>query len=1301
MAAATLTKGQNTTLGQARLGFRFVTVPADGVDISALLLGASGKVRTEPDFVFYNQPVHPSGAARHSAATNQSGDSVEVFVTLLETDVERVIIAASMDSGSIRTYQQARLVVRDLDSGHDIYEINVIGEGNESAMVLAEVYRRNGTWKLRAVSQGYDAGLAGLATDYGIDVSPPVSAPTATRPPTRSATPTPSPPPPTPEPHPGPNSRPATPAPATPAPTTAEPTVTGPSAPHPKPRGGARTSSPPALVTASQDWDLIRRRSLPNVALVGEIVNEAMLAFAGARPSIDGTLHELDTWYKDLRVAWSKRFHKEAHPANPGSEPWSLTSFTTPPNWIGRAKDLISELDSRTVKLTSDSRRKYRIGLARIYSELVAQLPATRMGLRQTAWDTMANSGPGHADAAARATAQRWAKIPTLPPPVGQFMRPLADDGSFARGVGPTRVLVGYARPETITFTTDRPATPSGSRPHRIELPSIVRFPVVLDLDRVGGFVTATPQIIESAALALLAGLPPGQVKLDVFDPERLGESANFLYGLGEATEKVLGQKVRTTDKELAELLVEVEEHITFVTQKYLQGSFDSLTAYNQASGDVSEPYRLLVIFDYPSGFSRDQNYDQEQLDRFQKVLVTGRRCGVFTLIAHSGAAGEHANRVSQALPWLSRVDFNPGVLAAGLALDSAAEQRLRGSVSALAGATVNWVFEAVPGVPAEIQSSLIAHIERGLRTAADVRVDADRVSELTRLAMDRDVARGTRSREPVAAAYDPTTWWQNTSLDRVSAVVGRLGASDTARLSLDSQTASSILIGGRPGSGKSMLLHAVIMSLTQQYGPDELALYLVDFKEGVEFKQYATHHLPHAKVVAIESEREFGVSVLESLANEIVERGKLFRGAGSGEETNLGEYRRSTGRPMPRVVLIIDEFQVMFDRDDKIGNRAAELLERVLRTGRAFGVHTILASQTIAGMPTLGRHLPNLIPTRVVLQSADADSRLLLSDENADAKLLSRPGEAILNTRGGQREANQRFQSTYWEPADRAWVLEQLRLRAQQLGHHSLPIVFEGQRGASVEDVELETFSIPSGKAISLPLGMSMTLAGPIRVELRREPGSNLLIVMDEPGALLVDLAVLGRAGIATDLLDFGGTDENGEACLAAATGCPTTTVSRRREARARLAALAAIVDERLHLHDYAAPPMILAIHGLHRAREFDTAADFDEGSESGLLKKVARDGPEVGVHTLVWVDKKTSVDRRLSYEVLREFALRLCGPTSREDSLSLIDSDEAVSLHAGHAIFDDHDQSRRHRVRVFASPPPSWARHLLDGAQ
>src|SRR5262249_45258648 len=192
--------------------------------------------------------------------------------------------------------------------------------------------------------------------------------------------------------------------------------------------------------------------------------------------------------------------------------------------------------------------------------------------------------------------------------------------------------------------------------------------------------------------------------------------------------------------------------------------------------------------------------------------------------------------------------------------------------------------------------------------------------------------------------------------------------------------------------------------NLALLYRPDELELYLVDFKKGVEFKTYATHQLPHARVIAVESEREFGLSVLQRLDAELKQRGDTFRRAGV---PNVKEYREKTNKPCPRILLLVDEFQEFFVEDDRIAQEAALLLDRLVRQGRAFGLHLLLGSQTLGGAYTLARSTIDQMAVRIALQCSEADAHLILSKDNAAARLLGRPGEAIYNDANGLVEGN------------------------------------------------------------------------------------------------------------------------------------------------------------------------------------------------------------------------------------------------------------------------------------------------------
>src|SRR6185295_17350921 len=189
-------------------------------------------------------------------------------------------------------------------------------------------------------------------------------------------------------------------------------------------------------------------------------------------------------------------------------------------------------------------------------------------------------------------------------------------------------------------------------------------------------------------------------------------------------------------------------------------------------------------------------------------------------------------------------------------------------------------------------------------------------------------------------APDDKALWTLETNAE-LRVPIGRTGATKLQYLALGKGTRQHALVAGKTGSGKSTLFHVMITNLALWCSPDQVEFYLVDFKKGVEFKCYATSRLPHARVVAIESDREFGLSVLERVDEELRRRGDLFRRFGVQD---LPGYQRAAGaEPLPRTLLIIDEFQELFVEDDRVSQTAALLLDRLVRQGRAFGIHVLL----------------------------------------------------------------------------------------------------------------------------------------------------------------------------------------------------------------------------------------------------------------------------------------------------------------------------------------------------------------------
>ncbi|MFF7632015.1 TerD family protein [Kitasatospora sp. NPDC008050] len=242
-----MAKGANISLTAAavRAVLRWsAATGAPDLDASALLLDAAGKVRSDADFVFYNQPRHPSGTVRHLPKHQAPGhqeitDTIEVDLGKLSAEVHRVVLAGSVEGGDFRAVHGLRVLLYDAAApgGEPLAEFPVNESEPVSALVCAELYRRDGGWKFRAVGQGYASGLGGLATDFGIAVEEDSAVAAAATRPGASAPAAPAQP---------------TAPPARPAPRTAEPgTYTLAPAVPPPPTGAPTTPPPPATAPTS------------------------------------------------------------------------------------------------------------------------------------------------------------------------------------------------------------------------------------------------------------------------------------------------------------------------------------------------------------------------------------------------------------------------------------------------------------------------------------------------------------------------------------------------------------------------------------------------------------------------------------------------------------------------------------------------------------------------------------------------------------------------------------------------------------------------------------------------------------------------------------------------------------------------------------------------------------------------------------------------------------------------------------------------------------------------------------------
>ncbi len=203
-------------------------------------------------------------------------------------------------------------------------------------------------------------------------------------------------------------------------------------------------------------------------------------------------------------------------------------------------------------------------------------------------------------------------------------------------------------------------------------------------------------------------------------------------------------------------------------------------------------------------------------------------------------------------------------------------------------------------------------------------------------------------------------------------------------------------LICDHSGSGKSNFLHVLIQNLAFYYAPNEVQLFLLDYKEGVEFNAYvADPALEHARLVSVASSISYGITFLKWLCDEMQKRADRFK---QFNMKDLNNYRKHD--EMPRLIVVVDEFQVLFS-DNKSTKAVEGHLNTLLKKGRSYGVHLVLATQTMRGTD-INPSFKAQIANRIALPMDAEDSSSVLGDDVACE--LVRP-EGIFNNNGGHQK--------------------------------------------------------------------------------------------------------------------------------------------------------------------------------------------------------------------------------------------------------------------------------------------------------
>ncbi|XZE21452.1 FtsK/SpoIIIE domain-containing protein [Pirellulaceae bacterium SH449] len=809
----------------------------------------------------------------------------------------------------------------------------------------------------------------------------------------------------------------------------------------------------------------------------------------------------------------------------------------------------------------------------------------------------------------------------------------------------------------------------------------MVPWPVALDLlshgslvlDSESGTEATSDAVMQNVCLRAITSVPAGSLQMTIIDPQGLGKKFSWLMSVADVNSSLVGDRVWTQSLHIADQLARAARHVEDVIQQSLRNNFSNLYEFNQQAGPMAIPYRLIVWDQFPFGL------DDHSWQSLMSILASGARCGVGVLL-----------RTSDTAMWPTFAD-KTSLLSYGM--------HLRISKRPQDSDSTGRITVAVPDFSDSELIPDLAPTEARVKEIMTKHLDA--VAEIGKMIVPFDSIELPQAERQIAS-----------SAEHLSIPIGVSAAGRTQFLKLGIGTSQHVLIAGKTGSGKSSLLHTMITSAAMKYAPDQLRLVLLDFKKGVEFQVYSESELAHTDIIGIESRREFGVSTLEYLDRVMHARGEAFREYGVQDLPSLAAKHPEV--VMPRILIVIDEFQEMFVEDDKIAQQASMLMDRIVRQGRSFGMHLVLASQTLGGAYSLPRTTLAQMAVRIALQCDSSDAMLILSEDNTAAERLRYSGQAIYNESGGRVESNQGFQVSYLSKDDQLALLH--ALPAQPVPHSPTTnvlgrrVVFEGHKPAIWDqrsiDLALESTTTDT-LGYTMLLGDSVAIDPPIFKQVHRSPGRNCFVVGTEESTAASILAgcVTGFVRIVDNEPGSQGTnskririlngirpeDKSFSKLMNKLSERDDALVSSPRDLDEFMESLQAELDKRLSEPQTQHPTMLVAIANLSRFRELRKGDEYSFGEDSGsskpdaILSNLLKDGSGVGMFVWLWSDTAGTLTRWLSRQSIRDGEIRILMQMSANDSNQLIDSNIANKLEPHVAIIQDDMDGKPIKFRPF----------------
>ena len=512
-------------------------------------------------------------------------------------------------------------------------------------------------------------------------------------------------------------------------------------------------------------------------------------------------------------------------------------------------------------------------------------------------------------------------------------------------------------------------------RPCRTEftLPLSLPFPrrSLLLLKAAGLGRARSVDLMQSAMLRLLTAMPPGKVRFTIIDPVGLGDNFSAFMHLADFDEQLVASRIWTDMGHIEQRLADLTKHMENVIQVYLRKEFQSIEEYNEFAGEMAEPYRVLVVANFPANFS------EAAVQRIKSIVASGARCGVFVLMSVDTNVPLPRNFQ------LADLEAEGVVLRWAEGRICAGARRLRADAGRFFHAPAGRALQGDrPGGRRPGQrrrpgrGALLLHHPAG-----------EPVVDLRQPGRHRRAPGPGRRHEAPVAEPGPRHVAARVDLrqDRLGQIDPAPRADHQPRPALQSRRAGTV--PGRLQEGRRVQGLCPVAASARAGGGDRE-------RAGVRHER------------------------LERLDGELRTRGDLLRRQGFQD---IKGYRSSQAEArLPRILLVIDEFQELFVEDDRIAQDSALLLDRLVRQGRAFGIHVLLGSQTLGGAYTLARSTIGQMAVRIALQCSESDAHLILSEDNTAARLLTRPGEAIYNDANGLYEGNHPFQIVWLPDVER-----------------------------------------------------------------------------------------------------------------------------------------------------------------------------------------------------------------------------------------------------------------------------------------